>query len=554
MILAASCDYFQAMFTKRMMESDQTEITINGISGGIEHILNFIYTAKLELTLINVQDILSAANYFQLNSVIDACLNFLEGELDTENSIDCLIIAENYSLTSLRDKILKFICGHILEIFKKGNELLRLQENQVKQLLSSDLPVDASESEILKIILTWVIKCDKKVDSAAILAHINFRDIPVNEVEKVMKFLEIRRSDELYSMVWNLVQPQTNVEVPNDHKCLNYRGLEIAIIKIGGFELTGITNEITYSFPSSSNPPSIAEPWRYLTEIPHVKQGSFGISVLNNCIFVIGGSYDISLDNEDIHPFGFKYNPLTLEWSTLKPMNFDRCRFSLNVLEGSLIAVGGHSEGSYQRLDELPGGNVASVEKYDPITDNWTMLTSMPEYRSQHAGATYKNKLFISGGLSHDGNVLDSFYQYDSLADCWTKICNLTPRADHVMLRVDKKIYICGGWNEIDGQRRLISAIECYDIQTSNIVTITHISTPRYHAGITIVNNKIYFIGGFAADGELTVEFSVSKFTLFSSLLQTFSATLPLKLKFTISSKTNGTFQKNTRNTFGSIS
>lgn len=487
------------------MESDQTEITINGISGGIEHILNFIYTAKLELTLMNVQDILSAANYFQLNSVIDACLNFLEGELDTDNSIDLLIISENYLLTSLRDKILKFICGHILEIFKNGNEFLRLQENQVKQLLSSDLPVDASEAEILKIILTWVIKCDREVDSAEILAHINFRDIPVNEVEKVMKLLEIKRSDELYSMVWNLVVPQTSVEVPNDHKCLNYRGLEVAIIKIGGFELTGITNEITYSFPSTSNPPSIGEPWRYLTEIPHVKQGSFGISVLNNCIFVIGGSYDISLDNEDIHPFGFKYNPLTSEWSTIKPMNFDRCRFSLNVLEGSLIAVGGHSEGSYQRLDELPGSNVASVEKYDPSTDTWTMLTSMPEYRSQHAGATYKNKLFISGGLTHDGNVLDSFYQYDSMTDCWTKICHLTPRADHVMLRVDKRIYICGGWDEIDGQRRLISAIECYDIQTSSIITITHIPTPRYHAGITIVNNKIYFIGGFAADGKFKV-------------------------------------------------
>lgn len=483
-----------------MLESEQTEITINGISAGIEHILNFIYTAKLELTLLNVQEILHAANYFHLQTVIDACLHFLEGELDTENCIDMLIIAENYSLSSLSEKILKYICGHISEI-SKDNEFLRLQEHQIEQLLSSDLPVDCSEVEILRIILAWIVKCDKKVESSKLLKNLNFREIPVNEVEKILKALEIKRTDELYDTVWALVVPQLNIQTQNDHKLLNHRGLELAIIKVGGFELTGITNEITYSFPTSVSPPVIDEPWRYLTEIPHVKQGAFGISVLNNCIYVIGGSYDISLDNEDVHPFGFKFNPLTSEWSTIKPMNFDRCRFSLNVLENSLIAVGGHSEGIFQRLDEQ-AGNVASVEKYDPSRDSWLMLSPMPEYRSQHAGSTYKNKLFISGGIDQYGNVLDSFYEYDSTTDNWTKICNLTPRADHVMLRLDKKIFICGGWEEIDGQRRLVSAIECYDIITSTISVVTYVQTPRYHAGITMINNQIYFIGGFAADGE----------------------------------------------------
>lgn len=67
------------MFTKEgMIESDQHVITINGISAiGIENVLNFIYTAKLELTLLNVQEVLAAANYFQLSTIIDACLNFL---------------------------------------------------------------------------------------------------------------------------------------------------------------------------------------------------------------------------------------------------------------------------------------------------------------------------------------------------------------------------------------------------------------------------------------------------------------------------------------------
>ena len=480
-----------------MMESKQTEITINGISAGIEHILNFIYTAKLELTLRNVQEILSAANYFQLSTVVDACLNYLEGEIDVENCIDIWIISDNYSLTPLRDKILKFICGHISEI-SKSIEFFRLQAHQIEELLTSDLPVDCSEADMLRIVLTWIIKRDKKMNFVKILKNLNFNEMPVNEVEKVVKQLDIKRNDELYNMIWNLVVPKKNLLTQCDHKLLNRRGLEMAIIKIGGFELTGITNEITFSFLKNDNSSSIDEPWRYLTEIPHLKQGAFGIAVLNNCIYVIGGSYDISLDNEDVHPFGFKFNPLTSEWSTIKPMNYDRCRFSLNVLEDALIAVGGHSEGLVQ------AGNVAPVEKYVPTNDEWIMLAPMPQFRSQHAGITYNNKLFISGGIDQYGNVLDSFYQYDLSTDIWTRIASLTPRVDHVMLRLGSKIYFCGGWEEVDGHQRLVSAIDCYDINTATISVVTHIRTPRYHAGITLMKNKIFIIGGFAADGELT--------------------------------------------------
>lgn len=509
MLLAACSDYFQAMFTKSMLEADQSEITINGISAiGIEVCLNFIYSAKLELTLSNVQEIIAAASYFQLGTVIDACLNFLEGELDTDNCVDMLIISENYLLLSLRDKILKFICGHILEI-SNGSELLRLQKNQIELLLSSDLPVDCTESEILKITLTWIVKNEKRDCYSKLLRNINFKEIPVNEVEKVMKHLEIKRTDELYSAVWNLVVPKKFSQVQNEHKLMNHRGMELAIIKIGGFELSGITNEITYSFPVNDKTiPSIHEPWRYLTEIPHIKQGSFGIAVLKNCIYVIGGSYDISLDNEDVHPFGFKYNPLLMEWSTIKPMNFDRCRFSLNVLDETLIAVGGHSEGFFQRLDDAnneANANVATVEKYDLASDSWTLLKSMPEYRCQHAATTYKHLLFVSGGIDQYGGVLDTFYTYDSTKDDWMKICNLTPRADHVLLRVDNKVFIVGGWQEEDGQRRLVSAVECYDIGSSSISIITHVPTARYHAGITLIDEKIYIIGGFAADGNYSI-------------------------------------------------
>lgn len=150
--------------------------------------------------------------------------------------------------------------------------------------------------------------------------------------------------------------------------------MELAIIKIGGFKSTGITNEITYCFPYEE---SLSD-WRHLTTIPHMKQSSFGFAVLNNRIYCVGGSYDISLA-EYIHPLGFKFCPVSNKWTQISSMNQDRCRFSLAAMNNCLYATGGNSE-----FDE--GGFHASryyssAEKYDPELDLWTYIAKIPEYK-----------------------------------------------------------------------------------------------------------------------------------------------------------------------------
>lgn len=45
--------------------------------------------------------------------------------------------------------------------------------------------------------------------------------------------------------------------------------------------------------------------------------------------------------------------------------------------------------------------------------------------------------------------------------------------------------------------RVMNSSIDRYNIDTGAWNTITHVPTPRFHAGIVNVGKKIYFIGGF---------------------------------------------------------
>lgn len=182
------------------------------------------------------------------------------------------------------------------------------------------------------------------------------------------------------------IEPQCNASL------LNSRGMEMALLKIGGFGVSGVTNEITYRLSSSQK-------WRHLTSIPHVEQCNFGSVVYNNELYIVGGCFNQSLQ-ENVHPFGFKYIPVCNKWHTITPMTTERCRFSLNVVGSKLYAIGGSSEMDDDLLDLT---STDTCEVYDPANDTWENIAALPEVRTQHAAATYENGsvkyLFVSGGI-----------------------------------------------------------------------------------------------------------------------------------------------------------
>lgn len=506
-VLASCSDYFRAMFTDAMRESRQNEICLNGVTAqGIELLLNYAYTSKLELNLANVQDVLSAASHVQMDAVVDACTNYLQSQLDNENCVDLITISETYSLEKLRQKCYRFICAHLYE-FSIKNEINRLARHQLEHILSCDFPVDCTEETVLRIVLQWIDSQRADIKIAHRLLHnVRLSEIPTTELEQILIDCLFARDSQIYISTISLATSQRRLQrmqkntatfpTTNNNELTNYRGMELALINVGGFRLAGITNEITYYLPTIKK-------WHHLTSIPHVEQCNYGTAVLGNELYVVGGCYNVCL-REYIHPFGFRYNPMTNKWTTIAPMRMDRCRFSLNFVGNYLYAIGGVSEVDdaadgdmiYQELSET------NNERYDPDTDSWESIAMLAEHRTQHAGASDANFLYISGGLDRQ-RVLESFWRYDPANDQWEQLPNmLNPRADHVMLTIDNNLYVCGGWfEETHGDsRRLIESIDRFDLNTRQWASITAIPTPKYHAGIVAVETKIYIIGGFYSD------------------------------------------------------
>ena len=79
-----------------------------------------------------------------------------------------------------------------------------------------------------------------------------------------------------------------------------------------------------------------------------------------------------------------------------------------------------YAVGGYNGITQLN-----SAEKYDPLEDQWTMITPMTHHRSALSVAVINDKLYALGG--YDGEqFLTSVEVYDSDNDSWQVVTHMS--------------------------------------------------------------------------------------------------------------------------------
>ncbi|KAL5022556.1 hypothetical protein ScPMuIL_001711 [Solemya velum] len=492
-VLASCSDYFRAMFTNGLLECQQEEVCLNGVTAkGMESLIDFAYTSKLSLNLDNIEDVLTAANHVQMLPVLKACVNYLKNHMCLENCVDIVSIAELYSLKNLKKCVQKYICANFSKL-AISKEILKLSLKQIHEILDVNFPVDCSECEILSSVLDWSVLHHESLSSSGttdLLSNIKFGDISSGELERMPNYPIFKKITEEKSsaLLCKISTEMKNAELDNIG-LINKRGFQQTVVVAGGFSpRNGMTNEIQYMHRDECV-------WKELTKIPHIQQCNFGLAVLENKLYVVGGCYNDNMQ-EVVHPYGFCFSPLESSWTPIAPMLLERCRFFLGSSGGHLYAVGGDPSAT----DDITSDS-ASCERYDPQNNTWATVSPLPGNRMQHAGISSDLHLYISGGVQDADDVgLRDFYQYDTQTDSWTmKASLLTPRADHSMYIYEKCIYIVGGWfqDPQTWQREMASTIDRYVIDDDRWETITTVPTPRLYATYTVLDGKLYVIGGW---------------------------------------------------------
>ena len=156
-VLAAMSPYFTAMFTHDWMESRQDVIEIKDMPGHVlSSIVDFAYTGDIELTVDNVQDILSASSYLLMDEVRDLCCSFLMKHLDVSNCLGIKFFVEaNGCPQKVTSDIDKFVSRHFQQVAMEEEFLSSSPEIIISLISSLDLKV-SNEEEVYSAMLEWV--------------------------------------------------------------------------------------------------------------------------------------------------------------------------------------------------------------------------------------------------------------------------------------------------------------------------------------------------------------------------------------------------------------
>jgi len=211
-------------------------------------------------------------------------------------------------------------------------------------------------------------------------------------------------------------------------------------------------------------------------------------SVVNGKIYTISGCVGPNLAN----PVVEEYNPTTDKWTKKADMPTARYGLSTSVVNGMIYAIGG-TDGS---------GRLVTVEEYDPVRNIWTQKANMPTPRDYLCTSASDGKIYAVGGRNFgQGGVffLSTVEEYDPEKDTWKKKADMpTQRAFLSNSVVNGKIYAIGGTshrivaNDYEG----ISTVEVYDPATDTWMRKADMPTARWSLATSAVGNRIFAIGG----------------------------------------------------------
>lgn len=178
----------------------------------------------------------------------------------------------------------------------------------------------------------------------------------------------------------------------------------------------------------------ISDTWSAVQGLP-APRGDLAAVAVGGRLYAIGGSDGFSSVTNTVTA----YDPVSDTWAYCAPLPTARSGLAAVVVDGLIYAIGG-SEGQTA---------IVRVEVYDPVGDSWSVRADMPISRTGLAAAVAGGKVYVIGG-SDSGffstSSLATNQEYDPGSDSWRTVASMpTARSGLVAAGVGGRIYAIGG-------------------------------------------------------------------------------------------------------------
>lgn len=129
---------------------------LHDVNGSIlGQLIDFSYTRHISINAENVEDILTAADYFEMLEIVKLCESFYLDRLAIPNALAYLTTAEKYALIDLKKAAQELVYHRFLELVE-DESFLQLDVDSVEQYLRSNNIIVDSEEDVFGVIEEWI--------------------------------------------------------------------------------------------------------------------------------------------------------------------------------------------------------------------------------------------------------------------------------------------------------------------------------------------------------------------------------------------------------------
>lgn len=531
-VLASASPYLFELFTTDQEQNRPENVVTYKLNGGfskdaLEILVDYAYTAKIEVHYKQVKSVFLAANQLKMERVSRICAQHLIKHLSADNCIEIrslpgiaknkefiqhidTYIAKEFDKVSKLNNVLNLHCIQIELLNQTKEEMAMVNPNSLFRLILDWIKKQITEESLnMKSLLEksfmLYVAIDNSLQDCSSMPTGDVSDTEIVQdyrkkslkdtqptAKSKRKILsqpskprilicarEIGEEEGELEPDWNLIA----TDQVGEH---SYLGLVTIQGKLATISLLLRLNLPTtpspVMTPVASRPGSEEKPDFYCTVANmSCQRCAFGCANLNNTLLVCGG-----YDRVECLRSCEQYIPETNVWKPLPTMRESRGRFKITVLNDKVYAIGG-SNGTTE-LD--------SVEMYDASVGKWAKMPPLPLARSNVGVCTLDNLIYCVGGWN--GQV--GIKQCDVLDPetlKWSSIASLnTGRYQAGVAAFNELVYACGGcdaWN-------CLNSVEVYDTKENVWSFFKPLITARRGCGVAVFNNKLYVVGG--SDGS----------------------------------------------------
>ncbi|XP_071781386.1 kelch-like protein 41a [Centroberyx gerrardi] len=498
LILAACSPYFRELYFSEDGKDlgSKKEVVLENLDPTImEMIVNYMYSAEIDINDDNVQDIFAVANRFQIPSVFTVCVNYLQKKLSKKNCLAIFRLGLMLNCPRLAVAARDYIADRF-ETMVKDEDFLELASHELFAIIGADTLNVEKEEVVFESLMKWIRK-DKENRTKTLseaFECIRFRllpekyfkekvekdDIIKSDPEVVKKIKEIK--DAFAGKLPETKKGQDGEEEEEDSKLPGHLNDNRRYGMYAKNMLLMINDNAAVAYDGPENECFLAA---MAEQIP---RNHVSLASKKNNLYVLGGLFVDEEDKETpLQCYFYQLDSLASDWTALPPMPSPRCLFAMGEFDNLIFAVAGKDLQSNESHD--------TVMCYDTDKMKWTETKKLPLKIHGHSVVSENGLVYCIGGKTDDNKAISKMFAYNHKKSEWKEVASMkTPRSMFGAVIHNGKIIVAGGVNE-DG---LTAACEAYDFGTNKWSPFTDFPQERSSVNLVSCGGLLYAIGGFA--------------------------------------------------------